>query len=46
MDQLQACLLFEDNNMTDQTLANRSVNSFNMYNLMKNLIERCDTADE
>ena len=43
MDQLKACLLFGDNNkriwhMTDQTLENRSVNSFNryMYNLMKN----------
>ena len=42
MDQLQACLLFVDNNkrvwhMTDQTLENRSVNSFNRYNLKKNL---------
>ena len=44
MDQLQACLLFGDNNkrvwhMTDQTRENRSVISVNMYNLM-NLIEQ------
>ena len=37
---------FGDNNkrvwhMTDQTLENRSVNSFNRYNLMKNLIDQC-----
>ena len=42
MDQLQTCLLFGDNNkrvwhITDQTLENKSVNSFNRYNLMKNL---------
>ena len=46
LDQLQTCLLFGDNNkrvwhMTDQTLENKSVNSFNRYNLMKNLIDQC-----
>ena len=46
VDQLQTCLLFGDNNkrvwhMTDQTLENKSVNSCNRYNLMKNLIDQC-----
>ena len=51
MDQLQACLLFGDNNkrvwhMRDQTRENRSVNSFNRYNLMKNFIDQYVIADE